>query len=305
MPGPLTDEDAAAFITANLPDKAIEDWSNCIAPSLTRFLECATAAGRRLCVITSGGTSVPLERNAVRFVTNFSTGSRGSALAEELVERGASVVFLGKRGSQLPFHRTVSSLDSPLDHLGDANVARALKAWTDASQPQDPKILLLEFESVVEYLGRLRVVARRVQDHKLPSPPVLVLAAAVSDYYVPWADMAEHKMSGVNADGSITLRLHQVPKVMGVLRTEWAPAALLVSFKLETDPAVLENKALGNLVAYGCDAVIANLLASYRRKATVYRAGVDPVVGAAEQLEVPEGQGLEGRMADIILALRR
>lgn len=33
-------------------------------------------------LLTSGGTSVPLEKNAVRWLTNFSTGNRGAALAE-------------------------------------------------------------------------------------------------------------------------------------------------------------------------------------------------------------------------------
>lgn len=33
-------------------------------------------------LITSGGTSVPLEKNEVRSIENFSTGKRGSLLAE-------------------------------------------------------------------------------------------------------------------------------------------------------------------------------------------------------------------------------
>ena len=39
-------------------------------------------AGRRVVVVTSGGTTVPLERNTVRFIDNFSTGSRGARSAE-------------------------------------------------------------------------------------------------------------------------------------------------------------------------------------------------------------------------------
>ncbi|KAH0484194.1 MAG: hypothetical protein KVP17_004198 [Porospora cf. gigantea B] len=48
---------------------------------LARFLE-ATSPSSRLAVITSGGTSVPLERNTVHFVDNFSTGTRGANMAE-------------------------------------------------------------------------------------------------------------------------------------------------------------------------------------------------------------------------------
>lgn len=37
-------------------------------------------------LLSSGGTSVSLEKNTVRMVENFSTGSRGSLLAEEILE---------------------------------------------------------------------------------------------------------------------------------------------------------------------------------------------------------------------------
>lgn len=33
-------------------------------------------------LVTSGGTSVPLEKNTVRSIENFSTGKRGAASAE-------------------------------------------------------------------------------------------------------------------------------------------------------------------------------------------------------------------------------
>ena len=37
----------------------------------------------------------------------------------------------------------------------------------------------------------------------------------------------------------------QVPKMLGMLRREWAPEALAVSFKLETDEQLLVDKARG------------------------------------------------------------
>lgn len=40
------------------------------------------ADARELAFITSGGTKVPLEKNCVRFIDNFSTGTRGSLLCE-------------------------------------------------------------------------------------------------------------------------------------------------------------------------------------------------------------------------------
>jgi phosphopantothenoylcysteine synthetase/decarboxylase len=35
-----------------------------------------------LIFLTSGGTKVPLEQNCVRFIDNFSTGTRGSLLCQ-------------------------------------------------------------------------------------------------------------------------------------------------------------------------------------------------------------------------------
>lgn len=37
---------------------------------------------------------IPLEHNTVRFVDNFSAGSRGSASAEYFLENGYAVIFM-------------------------------------------------------------------------------------------------------------------------------------------------------------------------------------------------------------------
>ena len=46
------------------------------------FLEQLGCAGRRVVLVTSGGTTVPLERKMVRFLDNFSAGTRGAISAE-------------------------------------------------------------------------------------------------------------------------------------------------------------------------------------------------------------------------------
>lgn len=38
--------------------------------------------GQEIVLITSGGTAVPLEKQTVRFLDNFSTGNRGALSAE-------------------------------------------------------------------------------------------------------------------------------------------------------------------------------------------------------------------------------
>lgn len=42
----------------------------------------------------SGGTTIPLEHNTVRYVDNFSAGTRGSVSAEYFLEHGYAVIFM-------------------------------------------------------------------------------------------------------------------------------------------------------------------------------------------------------------------
>ena len=84
------------------------------------------------------------------------------------------------------------------------------------------------------------------------------LAAAVSDFYVPWADLAEHKIQ--SSSGKLQLELQSVPKCLGTLRRDWAPRALFVSFKLETDESLLLEKAHASITRYGMHYVVANML---------------------------------------------
>ena len=53
---------------------------------------------------------------------------------------------------------------------------------------------------------------------------------------------------------------------MGLLRQTWAPDAFVISFKLETDKAILRQKAERAVERYGCHMVIGNLLQSRHDK---------------------------------------
>ena len=55
--------------------RSFPSWSHA-----TKSCEIQGAAGFAL--VTSGGTTVPLERRTVRFIDNFSSGNRGAALTE-------------------------------------------------------------------------------------------------------------------------------------------------------------------------------------------------------------------------------
>ena len=84
------------------------------------------------------------------------------------------------------------------------------------------------------------------------------LAAAVSDFYVPWAELPEHKIQSREAPddedreaaSKVVLRLRRVPKMLSLVRSRWCPRAFVVGFKLETDPALLYRKASDSLRLY-------------------------------------------------------
>ena len=63
-------------------------------------------------LISSGGTSVPLEKNTVRSVENFSTGTRGARSAEYFLSKGFPVIFFHRGTSLKPFTIELSNFNS-------------------------------------------------------------------------------------------------------------------------------------------------------------------------------------------------
>lgn len=136
---------------------------------------------------------------------------------------------------------------------------------------EEGRILTIPFRSVEEYLARLQLSSLALKDSQALA--IFYLAAAVSDFYVPLAERSHHKIQSraishegsvlstdTNHVGCLTLKLWPVPKIMGLLRSKWAPDAFVCSFKLETDKAILRQKAEGAVEKYGCHMVIGNLL---------------------------------------------
>lgn len=68
---------------------------------LTQFLQ--NLQTKNVICITSGGTQVPIEKNTVRTVENFSTGKRGSLSAESFLEKGFSVIYLYRQNCHRPY----------------------------------------------------------------------------------------------------------------------------------------------------------------------------------------------------------
>lgn len=234
---------------------------------------------QKVVVVTSGGTTVPLESNTVRFLDNFSAGTRGSTSAEYFLSAGYAVIFLHRQHSLKPFSRHYSHSMNPfldlltLPEQGDEGsgisvstgqadaLLPVLKAYKQSQKAGT--LLQMDFTTVNDYLWILREMATIMSS--LGRRGMFYLAAAVSDFFLPLDKVAEHKIQSVK--GNLILEMDQVPKVLRPLVQEWLPEAYVVSFKLETDEDLLIPKSRKALTRYGHQVVIANDL--HKRKQEV------------------------------------
>ena len=81
-----------------------------ITESVQAFVETHRQAGHKVVLVTSGGTTVPLEKNMVRFLDNFSAGTRGAASAEYFLQQGYAVLSVAA-AQPIPFYTLVQSHD--------------------------------------------------------------------------------------------------------------------------------------------------------------------------------------------------
>ncbi|KAF7728807.1 hypothetical protein EC973_005433 [Apophysomyces ossiformis] len=263
---------------ANLPE---------FEAKLNAFVTFHEQQGSRLVFITSGGTTVPLENQTVRFIDNFSNGNRGAVSAEYFLDAGYAVVFMHRQFSLEPFHRhyTHNATTGFLDYLvpkDDGSVAvnavYAAKMHTILVKYQNAKkanrLLLLDFVTLSDYLFKLQSGTRILG--RLQEKAMYYLAAAVSDFFIPSQKMAEHKIQ--SREGALTLTLDQVPKFLKPLVSVWASKGLIVSFKLETDEKLLVPKARDALTRYGHQVVIANMLATRKQTVTIITKESEKVI---------------------------
>ena len=343
---------------AYVPRRALEDARE-RTEALRNKWRCARERGeeipRVIAVVTSGGTTAPLERAQVRCVDNFSSGARGARLVEEFLEReDVEVVALRRDGSRAPYEAAVlesAARERRRDSGREAHVLDAFdiddrgedeeeeRGWEesnggrrrssrvvarrDASEAveralrgmraEESRATFLRFKTLYEYLALLKATCEVVGEEatRRGGCALVVLAAAVSDFYVPWGDLPEHKIqSAAHSDEGLQLTLKPVPKMLGMIKREWCPDAFVASFKLETDAALLADKARQSLERYGLDAVVANELLTRYDHVTVYTAD-----GAAKRLAVDHDlnraplrpdcgpRSLDGQIVDELLRL--
>ena len=323
---PVNKEAENIYFQSNPPPKGLANHQALAREFVQYHLE--NAPDRRIVLVTSGGTTVPLENQTVRFIDNFSAGTRGATSAEYFLQEGYAVIFLHRQFSLLPYSRHYShSTNCFLDFMeesedGEGVVVRAEyqdKMRRVLQQYQFAKsnrlLLLLPFTTVTEYVFELRSLATLMQP--VGSRALFYLAAAVSDFFIPRDRMEQHKIQSREEGGSgrqLVINLDPVPKFLSSLVHSWAPkGSMIVSFKLETDPDLLVTKAEQALDRYHHDLVVGNLLTTRKwevvfispdggekwirvpktRRSKSF-SGVEALVGKAVRKPDPDYVDLEG-----------
>ena len=285
-PGAGRDDDK--YFHSNPPPKSLESHKKLARTFITDHLH----SNRNVALVTSGGTTVPLENQTVRLIDNFSAGTRGATSAEYILEAGYAVLFLHRQFSLLPYSRHYShSTNCFLDFMTEGadgkvmvdpdyqgKMLEVLRKYNKAKN--DNQLLLLPYTSITEYLWSLKEIATLMRP--LGSKALFYLAAAVSDFFLPKDRLSEHKiqssepqkpnpeaypmlsngLSGTGQSNRLKINLDPVPKFLKSLVDGWAPEGMIVSFKLETDESLLVSKAQQALIKYQHHLVIGNLLSS-------------------------------------------
>lgn len=176
--------------------------------------------------------------DAVRFISNRSSGRMGVSLAAAAFAAGEQVTLL----------------------LGpvDTAVLEPLQAWisppgdlpTPNPSQKEGRLTLHRFETTDDL--------QRLLEAHFSSCDVLIMAAAVADYRA--ANISSGKMPRKQrADEHVTLELIPTPDLVAALAGKKQPHQRIVAFALE-QPEQLESRALVKMRDKAVDAIVANPL---------------------------------------------
>jgi len=212
-------------------------------------------------LITSGGTKIPID--TVRDITNMSTGTFGTKIAEALLRKGHEISFVRAKGSKSPMRRVID-LWKEL-HPYDITI------WAEERSNWRARYNEWEYKTFEQYERTLQLAIGN------DKPDVVVLAAAVSDYHV------SHPMNGkLRSNDMLTLKLESLPKIINKVKGLWAPEVKLVGFKLLVGSTMRQLIAASekSIVENKCDMVVANDLEDIKRsqhKVIVVRPNTLPI----------------------------
>lgn len=169
-------------------------------------------------LVTIGPTQEPLD--AMRILSNRSTGDLGSRLTLSLADSGHRVIAL-----------------------------RGTGATTDPSPLRERGIEILPFTTTEELRALLE------QTSKSETIEAIFHAAAVSDFYLPGAGPGKIP----TGHGPLTLTLEPTPKILPLLRG-WFPLAIIIGWKFEAsgNQESALSAARSQILKNGTDACVLN-----------------------------------------------
>ena len=191
-------------------------------------------------LVTSGGTKIPIDR--VRDITNMSSGTFGTKIAEELLRMGHEVLFFRAKDSKSPMRLTVDLAKEGGYEIG------TFSHWHNERVKWMSRYKECTYRTFDDYKDRLERCV------KIERPDIVVLAAAVSDYGV------KNPFNGkFRSHDMLKIDLDQLPKIIHYIK-EWHPACKLVGFKLlvgSKDYQLIEA-AQRSIAENDCDMIVAN-----------------------------------------------
>jgi phosphopantothenoylcysteine synthetase/decarboxylase len=200
-------------------------------------------------LISSGGTTVPID--AVRSITNSSSGRFGAELASAALTAGMEVIYLVSANGQSPFCQHIDYYKN--NHW--ENNFQKLKALYEFGEKYSKYYREYRYRNFTEYHEKLKALV------EMEKPDITMLTAAVSDYLID--NYTDRK---VRSDEELTINLQPAPKIIHAVK-DWHSETFLVGFKLlvNATDAGLILAASRSLKQHQSDLVIANDLFSLRQ----------------------------------------
>jgi phosphopantothenoylcysteine synthetase/decarboxylase len=203
-------------------------------------------------LVTAGNTLVPIDR--VRCITNIFTGRTGARIALHGCERGHTVRLLTSHPdavSDLP-----GSSGSPRLTIQTYQTFNDLRQEMEGALRQRPWHALVHCAAVSDY-QTAGVYAPVADTHFDPDKKTWQSTSARE------AALSDRSAGKVKSDEpELWLRLVRTPKLIDLVRKEWAFRGILVKFKLEVgiDDARLLNIAERSRQSSEADLMVANTL---------------------------------------------
>lgn len=193
-------------------------------------------------LITSGGTICPIDD--VRSIGNFSNGTTGALIAEELLRNSYNVHYLHNKTGVQPFRRNL--ILNPEKKV--SSEIRRLREECYEFNKYKRNLKEYSFVTFEDYFNSLKEI--------LTSKPikVVILAAAVSDYGTKKA------IGKISSDKeNLTIELSKNPKVIEYVKS-WKPEVFQIGFKLLTNKTLdeLVNVAYNSGKTNNSDLIVAN-----------------------------------------------